>query len=361
MRDRLNVGIIGVGNISGAYISGCNAFDVLHLAACADMNIERAKQVATEHKIKAYSVDDLLADSSIDIVINLTVPLAHAEISQKILAAGKHLYSEKPLAVTLEDAGKIVEAANAKGLRVGCAPDTFLFSQHQTTRKLLDEGAIGTPVAATGFMISRGPESWHPNPDFFYQVGGGPMLDMGPYYVTCLVNLLGAAKRVTGAARISFPERVAKGGHRIAVEVSTHVSGTIEFASGAIATLIMTFDVRGSGLPLMEVYGEYGSLRVPDPNGWKPREILLTTGGDWQMQPEAYRSEWARGIGTADMAYGILYGRPHRASGALAYHALEVMHAFETASRIGRHVDIQSTVERPSLIPMGLAARVLDK
>ncbi len=360
MEDKLNVGIIGVGNISPAYINGSRAFDILNLVACADMNIPRAQQVAAENNLIAYSVDDLLADPDIDIVINLTVPLAHAAVSQLIIGAGKHVYSEKPLAVELDDARRILDAAEAKGVRVGCAPDTFLFSQHQTALKLLEEGAIGAPVAAFGAMAGRGPESWHPNADFFYKVGGGPMLDMGPYYVTCLLNLLGAAKRVTGSARSSFPERVAKDGHRIDVEVPTHVTGTIEFESGAIATLVMSFDVMAHSMPQMEVYGEYGTLRIPDPNGYKPREVMLFN-GEWRVMPETYRSEWVRGIGLADMAYGILYGRPHRASGQLAYHALEVMHAFATASRTGQHVDIQSTIERPALLPVGLAARVLDR
>jgi predicted dehydrogenase len=360
MKEKLNVGIIGVGNISPAYINGSRMFDILNLAACADMNVERAQQVGAEHNLTAYNVDDLLANPDIDIVINLTIPLAHAEVSQKIIDAGKHLYSEKPLSVTLEDARKILDTAEAKGLRVGCAPDTFLFSQHQTARKLLDEGAIGTPVAAFGAMVGRGPEKWHPNPDFFYKVGGGPMLDMGPYYVTCLINLLGAVKRVSGSARISYPQRTAKDGHTIDVEVMTHVTGTMEFASGAVSTLVMSFDVMGHNLPQMEIYGEYGTLRIPDPNGWKPREIMVFN-GEWHTESEVYRPEWVRGIGVADMAYGILYGRPHRASGAQAYHALEVMHAFAESSRTGQHVDIKSSYERSTLLPLGLPERQLDR
>ncbi|MFN8372624.1 MAG: Gfo/Idh/MocA family oxidoreductase [Anaerolineae bacterium] len=361
MADKLNVGIIGVGNISPAYIKGCRAFDILNLVGSADMNTARNKEVAAEHNMKAYdSVDSLLADPGIDIVINLTVPLVHAEVSQKIIAAGKHVYTEKPLSVLLDDARALLDAANAKGLRVGSAPDTFLFSQHQSARKLLDDGAIGKPVAAVGFMAGRGPEGWHPNPDFFYKVGGGPMLDMGPYYVTCLINLLGPVKAVTGSTRISYPERVAKDGHHIKVDVPTHVTGTIEFVSGAVATLIMSFDVMGHNLPQMEVYGERGTLRIPDPNGWNPREIMLFN-GEWHTESEVYRTEWARGIGVADMAYGIIYGRPHRASGALAFHALEVMHAFGEASNTGKAVEIQSTIERPTLMPVGLPERQLDK
>jgi predicted dehydrogenase len=360
----VKVGIIGVGNISPAYIKGCRAFDVLDLVACADIDLERAKRVAEENNIPhAYSVDEMLIDPDVEIVINLTIPAVHAEISMRALAAGKHVYSEKPLAVSLEDGRKIIEMAKERGLRVGCAPDTFLFAQHQTCRKAIDDGIIGTPVAAVGFMAGHGPEAWHPNPDFFYQPGGGPMFDMGPYYVTCLVHLLGPAVRVSGVARASFPERTAGvDGHKIPVNVPTHYAGTIEFASGAIATLITSFDMWGHHLPVMEVYGSEGSITVPDPNGYNPREVTVHKQGDkgWDVVPEGFRAEWARGIGTADMAYGILTGRPHRASGDLALHVLEIMHAFETASRTGTYVALTTTVERPAPLPAELAERVLD-
>jgi predicted dehydrogenase len=358
------VGIIGTGNIAPAYIKGCRAFDILNLVACADIDMERARAVAAEYKIpKAMTVDEMLADPEIGIVINLTIPAAHAEISLRALEAGKHVYSEKPFATTVADGRKILETAKAKGLRVGCAPDTFMFAPHQTARKLLDEGHIGRPVAATGFMMSRGPEGWHPNPDFFFQFGGGPMLDMGPYYITCLINLLGPATTVTGSARISYPERTAKDGHKIKVEVPTHVTGTLEFASGAVATLAMSFDITGHRLPVMEVYGENGTLAIPDPNGYHPNVVQSYVPGvsDWADQPDPFRPEWARGIGTADMAYGITYGRPHRASGELAFHVLEIMYAFIEATDRGGRVDIQSTVERPAPLPLGLPERQLDQ
>lgn len=362
MNDKLRVGIIGVGTISPAYIKGCRDFDILDLVACADLNTERAKTVAAENNMRALSVDDLLADPNIDIVLNLTIPAVHAQLNLNILRAGKHVYSEKPLATTLDEGRAILDAAQAANLRVGCAPDTFLFAPHQTARKLVDDGVIGKPVAAVGFMMSHGPEKWHPSPDFYYAIGGGPMMDMGPYYIACLVNLLGAATRVSGEASTSFPERIAADGHRIPVATSTHYTGTVEFASGAVATLITTFDVWGSTLPKMELYGELGSLLLPDPNGHNPREVKLFKEGDkaWAEQPFTYPDIYTRGIGVADMAHAIVSGRAHRASGELAYHTLEVMLAFETASRTGTYVQIESRPQQPARLPLDLPERALE-
>lgn len=357
MAEKMKIGIVGLGNISPAYIKGCRAFKNLELVACADLLPERAAKIADENAIpRALSVDELLADNEIDIVVNLTIPAVHAAVSQDILSAGKHVYSEKPLAITLEDARAVLNVAESRGLRVGCAPDTFLFAPHQTSRKLIDDGAIGTPVAAVGFMAGHGPESWHPNPDFFYTEGGGPMLDMGPYYVTCLVNLLGPVLRVSGAARASFPERIAGDGHRIPVSIPTHYAGTLEFASGAIATLITSFDVWGHRLPQMEVYGETGSLAVPDPNGHSPREVLMISSQsrEWEKMPLTYPDIWARGIGLADMADAIQHNRPHRASGALAYHVLEVMSSFVLASQTGTYINIASKIEQPAAISVDI-------
>ncbi len=362
MIEKIRVGLIGVGNISPAYIQGCRSFDVLDLVACADIDIERARTVAQENNIpRASSVEDLLGSDDIDLVINLTIPSAHAAVSMQILAAGKHLYSEKPLATNLADAKAIMESAEARGLRVGCAPDTFLFAPHQTARRMVDEGAIGKPIAGVGVFAGHGPESWHPNPDFFYAAGAGPMLDIGVYLVTCFVNLLGAAVRVSGTAQVSFPERIAKDGHRIPVHVPTHYTGSVEFASGAVATLITSFDLWAHRMPLMELYGEKGSMSLPDPNGHIPRDVRLFVPGqhNWDAMPLTYEDIWARGIGVADMAHAIRANRPHRASGALAYHVLEVMMAFETASASGKYVNIESRPPQPELLPLGLPPRQL--
>jgi predicted dehydrogenase len=367
MEDRINVGIIGTGDILPEYVRGCRAFDILHISACADIDRDKAWRQAERFGIPIVcTVDDILSDPDIQIVLNLTVPRAHAELNLAAVSAGKHVYSEKPLGVTLAEGREILAAAQAQGVRVGCAPDTFMGGGGQTCRKLIDEGQIGEPVAAVGFMVYHGPESFHPNPDFYYQLGGGPMFDMGPYYVTTLVNLLGPAERVTGSTRRTFPERLATSqgneGRRIAVEVTTHVTGTIDLAAGPIATLITSFDIWHANLPTLEIYGTEGSLVVPNPNGFGGVvKLRRAEDDDWHKVPLSHSSELARGIGVAELAYGIVYGRQHRASGELAYHVLEIVSSFDEASRIGRHVDITSSVERPAPLPVGLMPGQLDR
>lgn len=364
--DKLRVGIIGCGNIFPAYVKGSRAFKILDVVACADILVYRAEERAREFGIpKFYSVDDILKDPDIDIVVNLTVPAAHAEVSLAALAAGKHVHSEKPLAITRTDGQRIIGVGKAANLRVGGAPDTFLGGGLQTCRKLIDDGVIGVPVAATAFMASRGPESWHPNPDFFYKVGGGPLFDMGPYYLTALVHLLGPVRRVTGSVRASFPERIATSkalnGHRISVEVPTHIAGVLDFTGGAIATMITSFDVWSHNLPRIEIYGSEGSLSVPDPNTFGgPVKLRLGGETEWKEVPLTHSADVARGIGVADMAYGITYGRAHRASGDLAYHVLDLMHCFVDASESGTHIMVESTCAQPAPLPVGLPVGELD-
>jgi predicted dehydrogenase len=365
MDAKVKIGIVGTGNIFGAYVKGCRTYGILEIAACADLNRHLAEARAEEFGIpRACSVEELLADPEIQIVVNLTVPLAHAEVSLAAIRAGKHVQSEKPLAVTRQDGQKILAAARESGVRVGCAPDTFLGGGQQTCRKLIDDGWIGEPVAAVAFLIRAGPEGWHPNPDFFYQVGGGPLFDVGPYYLTGLIHLLGQVERVTGSTRISFPERVATSGgtrRRIPVEVPTHVTGVLDFANGPLATLITSFDVWASNLPHIEVYGSEGSLSVPDPNIFGGQVRVCRAGAsEWSEVPLTHGDEMGRGIGVADLAYALTCGRPHRASGELAYHVLDVMHALEQASQSGRHVEIESRCERPAPLPLGLALGELD-
>ena len=361
----LNVGIIGTGNIAPAYIHGCAPFDVIKIVACADILVDRAEAFATEHGIAAHCVDDLLAREDIDIVVNLTIPATHAEISLSIIEAGKHAYSEKPLAINREDGESVIQAAAAAGLRMGCAPDTFLGGGLQAARKAIDDGVIGKPVAATAFFMAHGPESWHPNPGIFYQKGAGPLFDMGPYYLTALVNLMGPVARVAASARMTFPERVATSealmGQRLPVEVNTHMAGTLEFASGAIASVITSFDVWGHHLPWIEIHGEDGSLSVPDPNNFDGVVRMVQGGtGDWTDVAKAHSTAIGRGAGVADMAYAIQSGRPHRASGALAFHVLDVMLSLEDAAALGRRIEIGSTVEQPAALPAGLADGNLD-
>jgi predicted dehydrogenase len=267
--------------------------------------------------------------------------------------------------VTREDGQRVIAAAQERGVRVGCAPDTFLGGGQQTCRKLVDDGWIGEPVAAVAFMAGHGPESWHPSPEFFYQVGGGPMLDVGPYYVTSLVNLLGPIRRVSGSTRISFAERIATStqhrGRRIPVEVPTHVAGVVDFVAGPVAMVMTSFDIWSNNLPRIEIYGSEGSLNVPDPNIFGGRVSVRRAGAtDWSDVPLTHSDQVGRGIGVADLAYAITYGRPHRASGELAYHVLDVMHAFGDSSGSGRHIEMTSSAARPAALPLGLPEGRLD-
>jgi predicted dehydrogenase len=356
----LKVGLIGCGNISDVYLKNARKLDAIEVVACADLVRQRAEAKATAYGVpRVCTADELLADLEIAIVLNLTTPGAHAEIALAALAAGKSIYNEKPLAIQLEDGRRIVETARSKNLRVGCAPDTFLGGAWQTARKLIDDGAIGEPVAATAFMTCHGHENWHPDPEFLYQVGGGPMFDMGPYYLTALVNLLGPVRRVTGMTAVTFPERTItsapKRGTRIKVEVPTHVAGALEFVNGAIATLITSFDVWHTNLPLIEVYGSTGSLSLPDPNAFGGQVRLRGAGDEaWRDVPLAFgRVENERGIGLADLAAALCERREHRASGELALHVLEVMHAFHSAAAERRHLELHHSCDRPAPFPTG--------
>jgi len=367
MRKNLQVGVVGCGNISGIYLKNmAEVFDVLEVAAVTDIIPERALAAVEENGgFQALTTEEMLADDDIDIILNITPPKAHAEVALAAIKAQKSVYNEKPLAITREDGKKILAAAEEMGVRVGCAPDTFLGAGLQTCRKLIDDGWIGEPIAATAFMTGHGPEGWHPDPQFFYQVGGGPMFDMGPYYLTALVSLLGPVKRVTGSARVSFPERTITSqphyGEVIKVEIPTHIAGVMDFESGAVATLVTSFDVWKSNLPHIEIYGSDGSLSCPDPNTFGGPVRVMRAGSEWAEAPLSHvYGENSRGLGMADMATGILSGRAHRASGALAYHVLDLMHAFHDASESGAHIEVESTCPRPAPLPLGLRKGLLD-
>ena len=349
------VGIVGCGNISEIYLKNSRRLADIEVVAVSDIDKQRAQARADEFQIpNVLSIPELLAEGEVDIVINLTIPKAHSEVALATLEAGKSAYNEKPLAIRREDGRRMLELARAKGLRIGCAPDTFLGAGLQTCRQLMDEGAIGIPIGATAFMTCRGHERWHPDPGFYYQLGGGPMFDMGPYYLTALVALLGPARRVTGSARISFSERTItsqpKAGTKIRVEVPTHAAAVIDFAGGAVCSMIMSFDVWDANLPQIEIYGSEGSLSIPDPNGFGgPVRLWRHDAREWREMPLASElvENW-RGLGVADMALALRDGRPHRASGDLAYHVLDIMHAIHDASREGRHVELASDCERPA-------------
>jgi predicted dehydrogenase len=361
------VGLVGCGTISGTYLTILPRFQNLSVVACADIDMKRAQHQAKQFSIPhACSVDELLAMPEVEIVVNLTIPRVHGKVALQALSAGKSIYNEKPLAVTREDGLKILRLAKRKGLLVGGAPDTFLGGGLQTCRRLIDKGAIGEPVAAAGSMLVRGHESWHPDPAFYYQAGGGPMFDMGPYYLTAMVSLLGPVRRVTAATRATFRERIItsqpRAGEKIPVRTPTHIAGVMEFSSGVIGTLLTSFDVWASRDVPLQVYGTEGSMMLPDPNGfggdvlvWRPERP------EWVRQPltHLYTDQW-RGVGVADMARALRTGRPHRASGALAYHVLDVMHAFHDASRTGAHVRLKSKCDRPKPMPVNLPEGKLD-
>ncbi|MBT4124752.1 MAG: Gfo/Idh/MocA family oxidoreductase [Chloroflexi bacterium] len=358
---RVRIGVIGCGVISGIYFQNLTNFEAVEVVACADLNAAAAQAVVDKYpSIKAVSTEALLADPTIEIVLNLTQPKFHNEVMRAGIAAGKHVYGEKPLAVEFEESAEMMVLAEKAGVRVGCAPDTFLGAGIQTCRTLIDEGAIGEPIAATAFFTSHGVESWHPAPGFYYERGGGPMLDMGPYYLTALVNFLGPARSVSGSSRATFAERTITSeplnGTKIEVETPTHISGTVDFASGAIGTVLTTFDIWGAKLPFIEIYGSEGSLSVPNPNNFgDPVQILSREKGEWEDVPYSRPfSENSRGLGVADMAASIASGEPHRASGALASHVLEILHAFNLSSESGKRIDLTTTCDRPAPLPVDL-------
>ncbi len=364
----MKIGIIGCGNISNAYFNACKRYPVIEVAACADLDLDRAKAKATEHGIaKACSVDDLLKDPEVKIVVNLTIPAAHGEVDLRCIAAGKHVYSEKPFALVRSEGKKVVDEAKAKKLRVGCAPDTVLGGGTQTCRKLIDDGGIGKPIAFMANMMCGGHETWHPSPEFYYQKGGGPMFDMGPYYLHSLITLLGPVRKVSGATRMSFPERTItskpKSGTKVKVEVPTHVVGILEFASGPIGTLTTSFDVKGHKAPCIEIYGSEGTLVVPDPNSFGgPVKLYKPGGPDWgDIALSHPYPDNERGLGVADMATAIESGRKHRANDEIAMHALDIMQAIHEASDTGKQVTLTTTCERPQAMAVGLPTGTLDR
>jgi predicted dehydrogenase len=352
----LRIGIVGCGNISGIYLKNLSSYRSTEVVACADLDVDRANKVGAEYGVFGMSTEELIGRDDVDLVLNLTVPKAHAEVSFQALAAGKHVYNEKPLAISREDGQRMLDLANANGLRIGCAPDTFLGGGLQTCRALIDAGAIGEPVAAHAFMLCHGHESWHPSPEFYYEQGGGPMFDMGPYYLTALISLRGPIRRISGSTRVTFPSRTItsepKRGKVIEVETPTHIAGIMDFANGAIGEITTSFDVWHNQLPCISIYGTEGSMIVPDPNGFGG-EIQLRGKADseWELQPLTRGfAENSRGLGVLDMAYAIASGQPHRASGELAFHVLDAMHAFDESSKAGCHVQLESAGVQPAAL-----------
>lgn len=358
MGDPHRVGVVGLGVISRAYLDTLAHHPAVSIAAVADLDASRSAAVAaTIPGAEAVSVQHLLDSPDVQTVLNLTIPAAHAEISLGAIDAGKNVYVEKPLAVTFQDGGTIISRAASAGVRVGCAPDTVLGTGTQTARAAIDDGLIGRPLSASAVMITAGHERWHPQPDFYYAPGGGPLLDMGPYYISALVHLLGPVRAVVGAASRLRAERVIgsgpRAGERIPVRVDSHVTGVLEHANGALSTLTTSFDGVATTAAPIEVHGETGTLAVPDPNVFDGEVRLFALGGsEWRvLEPLAGYAKASRGVGLIDLVRAD-GGRPPRAGGDVALHVLDTMTALLRSAAEGRRIELTTQVRRPVLVPL---------
>ncbi|MBY5340930.1 Gfo/Idh/MocA family oxidoreductase [Rhizobium leguminosarum bv. viciae] len=362
---KLRIGVVGCGNISLAYMRNAPLFCGVEITACADLNAAAAKRRAAEFNLRGADVDSLIDDRNIDLILNLTIPAAHFDVSMRALSAGKHVFTEKPLGVTAAEGRSLVDAAAAKGLMLGSAPDTFLGAAGRHARRQMEAGAIGKPVTGTAFMMGRGMEHWHPDPSFYYQAGAGPLMDMGPYYLTMMVNLMGPIRRVQAVATSGQEERLItaegpKQGTTFKVCTPTSVQSLLEFDCGATVTFGTSWDVfRHSNHPI-ELHGTEGSLRLPDPDNFGGSVALSSRGAPWQeadTSGELFGAvNWPiaapdranyRMLGLADLARAIIEGRKPRASGDLALHVLEVMEAILRAGETGIAQTISGTVTQP--------------
>jgi predicted dehydrogenase len=373
----LNVGIVGCGNISDIYIANSALFDSFVMVACADVRPEAAAATAAHHGLKAMDVAALMANDNVDIVLNLTIPAAHFEISSAAIAAGKHVYGEKPLALSVADGTALLAEADAAGLAVGSAPDTVLGPAVQLSRKLMEDGETGEVIGGVAAVLSRGMEHWHPNPSFYYQKGAGPVLDLGPYHVAALTTLLGPVRSVRATGRIGAASRTVTAdgptrGTTFPVEVLTTVNALLSFRSGAEVAFLASWDVWNHGMRPIELHGQKASLRVPDPDFFGG-DVELSTGDGWRIfdtaglrlgsinyPAAAPRLANFRGIGLADMAAAIETGRPHRCSGRFALHALAVMTAILEAADTGKAVDVAIEAEQPAAFTERDAAALLS-
>ncbi len=359
--EPMNAAIIGCGNISGIYFTNLTQrYTNIAIVACADLAHEKAEQKAQEFQIPMVcSTDDIFSDDSIELVIVLTTPESHGSLALRALEAGKHVYLEKPLALTLEQGEQIITRAKQQGLLVGCAPDTFLGGGIQTCRKLIEEGAIGEVLGGTAYMMGHGHESWHPDPEFYYKKGGGPLFDMGPYYLTALINLVGPVTDLFGATKTTFSHRTItsepKHGQQIEVEVPTHLTALLFFENGAQITITTSFDVWRHGHSNIELYGTEGSLVVPNPNNFTGNVKLFKPGmEDWETIPVTLgHTENSRGIGPSDLAYAAKNKRPHRASGNLALHVLDIMEGVHVSAETRAIYRVRNRIEKPEPMPAG--------
>ncbi|WP_114286722.1 Gfo/Idh/MocA family protein [Candidatus Halocynthiibacter alkanivorans] len=374
--EKLRIGLIGCGVISDIYLKTCQKFEILEVVACASLDIAESRAKAAQYGIaKYYTPEEIFSDPEIDCVLNLTIPAVHAKVSIAALEAGKHVYSEKPFVTDLADGAKILALAKEKGLCVGNAPDTFLGGRWQTCQKLIEEGVIGAPTGAAAFVGTHGVERHHPNPDFYYQPGGGPLLDLGPYYLTAMIALMGPVKRVCGFSRKTFDTRMIESqprhGEIMPVDVDTHVSGMLEFCSGAIGSITASFDIWDSETPRLEIYGEKGTLCIPDPDpvhgannfdgevwyrtretsrwSYQPRVQGLE---NWQVAENTHGyNENSRGLGLVDLAYAVRGSRPVRASGEMAQHVCEIMTGILESPKSGEFWVLNSSCATPAALP----------
>jgi predicted dehydrogenase len=332
----LRVGVVGCGIIAKRYVADSGAFPNWEPVACCDLDQAAADAFAAEFELRAATFDELIGDSTIDLVLNLTPPRVHAPLVTAALEAGKHVYTEKPLGATAAEGRELVRLAEERGLRLGCAPDTFLGSVYETARQLIEDGAIGMPLGANATMLVGGPDTWHPNAEMFYRVGGGPVLDIAPYYLAALVSLLGPIEAVAGFSSLPTPERVLgtgpRAGQTVTVEVPTHVSAVLRHERGALVTLNVSFESRDQYLSGLEVYGTEGSLRLPDANAFGGELVLRRNRGEELVAVESLGKQEARGLGIEDLAVALHEDRPHRASGELALHVLETAEAIVDAA-----------------------------
>lgn len=376
----LTVGILGCGSISDAYCTGLSNSSHVSLVACADRDIDAARTLARRHGLRGTGIKELLDDAGLDIIVNLTPPAVHAEVGLQVLHAGKHLYQEKPLATNIDDARLLITEGARLGLRIGCAPDTFFGAAHQACRAEIDAGVIGRPIGGSVYMISEGMESWHPNPRFFFEPGGGPLFDLGPYYVTQLVHLLGPVSHVTSMGSIGRKERtIGSGpnkGSTISVQVPTTYYAILQFQCGALINFSTSWDaIAHQHGPSLELFGTDGSLAGPTPNFFDGSVQVCNTDTPWRevstaawafgqtnyLLPDGSRVANYRGLGAIEMAASILTGRPHRANADLAFHVLEVLVAIERASTSGQRQCINTSIDRPIPLPRGCDQAVFSQ
>ena len=342
----MRVGVVGCGVIAARYVADSAVFDSWRPIACADLDHASARDLATKHDLRVESVEQLLADPEVELVLNLTPPAVHSSLSLAALAAGKHVYSEKPLAISLSEGRALVDEAGQLELRLGCAPDTFLGSAYQAGKKLIDAGAIGTPFGATAAILVGGPDSWHPNAQAFYRAGAGPLLDLAPYYLTALVSLLGPIESVSGLAGTPTPVRThgvgPHAGEAFASEVPTHAVALLQLEGGTLATLTVSFEAAGQYVSGLEIYGSEATLRLPDANAFGG-VVSLRRAGRSEPETVSYISEGkreTRGLGLHDLVESIGEGRPHEASGARALHVLEAAVAIGRSAAERRVIDL---------------------